>query len=189
MARPTLSKVLYLQQIGIGLRKTDVKKNVFLIDVVDEYSAIVRPCTMHSIFQNAMYVPFGDISRRDYQIGDFIEIDGFQERIERIMEIDITNFEDKYGDYLSQEQLAREYYVSTGTITSWIKKGKIQPSVTYPFGSQKVYLFSPADVVKIRQERQIPIHTDEKITKDLFVFLEEGGYTIFCKRPFLLVFL
>jgi superfamily II DNA or RNA helicase len=28
MARPTLSKVLYLQQIGRGLRKTDVKKNV-----------------------------------------------------------------------------------------------------------------------------------------------------------------
>lgn len=33
MARPTLSKVLYLQQIGRGLRKTDVKKNVFVIDV------------------------------------------------------------------------------------------------------------------------------------------------------------
>ena len=155
MARPTLSKVLYLQQIGRGLRKTDVKKNVFVIDVVDEYGAMARPCTMHSIFQNSIYVPFGDITRRDYQIGELIEIDGFQERIERITEIDITNFEDKYGDYLSQEQLAREYYVSTGTITSWIKKGKIQPSVTYPFGSKKVYLFSPEDVVKIRQELNI----------------------------------
>lgn len=189
MARPTLSKVLYLQQIGRGLRKTDVKKNVFVVDVVDEYGAMVRPCTMHSIFQNAMYVPFGDISRRDYQIGDFIEIDGFQERIERITEIDITNFEDKYGDYLSQEQLAREYYVSTGTITSWIKKGKIQPSVTYPFGSKKVYLFSPADVVKIRQELKIPIHTDETIKQDFFDFLEERDYSLSYKMPFLLAFL
>lgn len=34
MARPTLSKVLYLQQIGRGLRKTDRKKNVIVIDVV-----------------------------------------------------------------------------------------------------------------------------------------------------------
>ena len=189
MARPTLSKVLYLQQIGRGLRKTDVKKNVFMIDVVDEYGAMVRPCTMHSIFQNAMYVPFGDISRRDYQIGDLIEIDGFQERIERITEIDITNFEDKYGDYLSQEQLAREYYVSTGTITSWIKKGKIKPSVTYPFGSKKVYLFSPADVVKIRQELNIPIHTDETIKQDFFDFLEERDYSLSYKMPFLLAFL
>ena len=35
MARPTLSKVLYLQQIGRGLRKTDTKKNVIVIDLVD----------------------------------------------------------------------------------------------------------------------------------------------------------
>ena len=189
MARPTLSKVLYLQQIGRGLRKTDVKKNVFVIDVVDEYGAMARPCTMHSIFQNAMYVPFGDITRRDYQTGELIEIDGFRERIERITEIDITNFEDKYGDYLSQEQLAREYYVSTGTITSWIKKGKIQPSVTYPFGSKKVYLFSPEDVMKIRQELNIPIHTDETIKQDFIDFLEERDYSLSYKMPFLLSFL
>lgn len=189
MARPTLSKVLYLQQIGRGLRKTDVKKNVFVIDVVEEYGAMARPCTMHSIFQNAMYVPFGDITRRDYQTGELIEIDGFRERIERITEIDITNFEDKYGDYLSQEQLAREYYVSTGTITSWIKKGKIQPSVTYPFGSKKVYLFSPEDVMKIRQELNIPIHTDETIKQDFFDFLEERDYSLSYKMPFLLSFL
>lgn len=189
MARPTLSKVLYLQQIGRGLRKTDVKKNVFVIDVVDEYGAMAHPCTMHSIFQNAMYVPFGDITRRDYQTGELIEIDGFRERIERIMEIDITNFEDKYGDYLSQEQLAREYYVSTGTITSWIKKGKIKPSVTYPFGSKKIYLFSPEDVIKIRQELNIPIHTDETIKKDFFDFLEERDYSLSYKMPFLLSFL
>lgn len=189
MARPTLSKVLYLQQIGRGLRKTDVKKNVFVIDVVDEYGAMARPCTMHSIFQNSMYVPFGDITRRDYQIGELIEIDGFQERIERITEIDITNFEDKYGDYLSQEQLAREYYVSTGTITSWIKKGKIQPSVTYLFGSKKVYLFSPEDVIKIRKELNIPIHTDETIKQDFFDFLAERDYSLSYKMPFLLSFL
>ena len=61
MARPTLSKVLYLQQIGRGLRKTDVKKNVIVIDVVDEYGAMVKACNMHSIFANPYYVPFGDI--------------------------------------------------------------------------------------------------------------------------------
>ena len=49
MARPTLSKVLYLQQIGRRLRKTDVKKNVFVVDVVDEYGAMVRHCTMHNM--------------------------------------------------------------------------------------------------------------------------------------------
>lgn len=173
MARPTLSKVLYLQQIGRGLRKTDTKKNVFVIDVVDEYGAMARPCSMHSIFQNAMYVPFGNITYRNYSVGDMIEIDGFQERVERIIEIDINSFEDKYGNYLSQEQLAREYYVSTGTITSWIKKGKIIPTVTYPFGNKQIYLFSPEDAIRIRKKLGIAEHTEETIKQDFFAFLEE----------------
>lgn len=189
MARPTLSKVLYLQQIGRGLRKTDVKKNVFVIDVVDEYGAMARPCSMHSIFQNAMYVPFGNIVCKTYSEGDMIEIDGFQERVERIVEIDVTSFEDKYGDYLSQEQLAREFYVSTGTVTSWIKKGKIQPTVTYPFGSKQIYLFSPEDAKLIRQKLDIPEHTEETIKHDFFDFLEERDYSLSYKMPFLLSFL
>lgn len=188
MARPTLSKVLYIQQIGRGLRKTASKENVFVIDVVDEYGAMARPCSMHSIFQNAMYVPFGNITRT-YSVGDIIEIDGIQERVERIVEIDITSFEEKYGDYLSQEQLAREYYVSTGTITSWIKKGKIQSTVTYLFGNKQIYLFSPADVVRIRQELNIPEHTEETMKQDFFDFLEERDYSLSYKMPFLLSFL
>ena len=59
MARPTMSKVLYLQQVGRGLRRTDTKKNVFVIDVVDEYGTLAKPCSMHAIFANASYVPFG----------------------------------------------------------------------------------------------------------------------------------
>lgn len=189
MARPTLSKVLYLQQIGRGLRKTDMKKNVFVIDVVDEYGAMARPCSMHSIFQNAMYVPFGNITCRNYSIGDMIEIDGFRERVERIIEIDINSFEDKYGNYLSQEQLAREYYVSTGTITSWIKKGKIIPTVTYPFGNKQVYLFSPEDAIRIRKILGIAEHTEETIKQDFFAFLEERDYSLSYKMPFILSFL
>lgn len=189
MARPTLSKVLYLQQIGRGLRKTDVKKNVIVIDVVDEYGAMVKACNMHSIFSNPYYVPFGDITRTDYVPGDMVIIDGIEERIEQITEVDINSFEDKYGNYLSQEQVAREYFVSTGTVTSWIKKGKIIPSVEYKFGSKILYLFSPDDVEKYRVELDIKEHNDETIKKDFFDFLEERDYSLSYKMPFMLAFI
>lgn len=189
MARPTLSKVLYLQQIGRGLRKTSSKNNVFIIDVVDEYGAMVKPCSMHGIFQNMMYVPFGNIIQRDYHVGDMIEIDGLKERIERIVEIDISNFEDKYGSYYSQEQIAREYFVSTGTITSWIRKGKITPTVQFPFGNKKIYLFSPEDVEKYRDELQIPLHSDETLKDDFFQFLAERDYSLSYKIVFLTCFM
>lgn len=188
MARPTLSKVLYLQQIGRGLRKTDVKKNVIVIDVVDEYGAVVKACNMHSIFANPYYVPFGDITKSDYKPGELVVIDGIEERIERIQEVDIDTFETKYGDYLSQEQVAREYFVSTGTITSWIKNRKLIPSVEYSFGSKKMYLFSPQDVEKYRIELGIKEHTDATIKDDFFEFLEERDYSLSYKMPFLLSF-
>lgn len=186
MARPTLSKVLYLQQIGRGLRKTDVKKNVIVIDVVDEYGAMVKACNMHSIFSNPFYVPFGDITKTDYQPGDMVIIDGIEERIERITEVDINSFEDKYGSYLSQEQVAREYFVSTGTVTSWIKKRKITPTVEYKFGSKSLYLFSPDDVEKYRKELDIKEHNDNTIKDDFFDFLEERDYSLSYKMPFML---
>lgn len=189
MARPTLSKVLYLQQIGRGLRKTDRKKNVIVIDVVDEYGAMVKACNMHSIFANPYYVPFGDITKMDYKPGEMVIIDGMEERIERISEVDIDSFEDKYGNYLSQEQIAREYFVSTGTVISWIKKGKIIPSAEYKFGSRSIYLFSPDDVEKYRKELNIKKHNDNTIKQDFFDFLEERDYSLSYKMPFMLSFI
>ena len=186
MARPTLSKVLYLQQIGRGLRKTDKKKEVFIIDVVDEYGAMARPCSMHALFANPYYVPWGEITKTDYKPGDMVVVDGLEERIERITEIDINSFEEKYGNYLSQEQLAREYFVSTGTISSWIKKKKIIPSIEYDFGSKRIYMFSPEDVERYRNELDLKVHDDTTIKEDFFGFLEERDYSLSYKMPFML---
>ena len=188
MARPTMSKVLYLQQIGRGLRRTSSKDHMYVIDVVDEYGAVVKPYSMHSIFANASYVPFGNILKRDYHVGDMIEVDGLVERVERIIPIDTETFEEKYGDYLNQEQVARQFFMSTGSIISWVKKGKIQPDYTIQFGSKKIYLFSPDYVQKIKVENSIPDHDDNTIRKDFFDFLAERDYSLSYKMPFMLAF-
>lgn len=112
-----------------------------------------------------------------------------KERIERIMEVDINSFEEKYGDYLSQEQIAREYFVSTGTVTNWIKRKKLRPSVQYKFGSKSLYLFSPDDVEKYRNELGIKEHNDKTIKADFFDFLEERDYSLSYKMPFMLSFI
>ena len=186
MARPTLSKVLYLQQIGRGLRKTPSKNDVFVIDVVDEYGCAVVPCSMHSIFHCEYYVPFGSIIKHDYKVGDFIEVSGLVERVERIIQIDTTSFEEKYGNYLSQEQTAREYFVSTGTITSWLKKGKIKADARFQFGSKTIFLFSPENIEKMKIELGIKEHNDNTIRDDFFEFLAERDYSLSYKMPFLL---
>ena len=54
---------------------------------------MIKACNMHTIFANPYYVPFGDIIKTDYTPGDMVVIDGLEERIERIMEVDINSFE------------------------------------------------------------------------------------------------
>lgn len=189
MARPTLSRVLYLQQIGRGLRKTSTKENVFVIDVVDEYGIAVCPCSMHSIFQNPYYVPFGEITNRTYKSGDFITVDGITERIEKISEVNISDFSQKYANYLSSEQVAQDFFVSTETINNWIRTKKIEPTVSFTFGSKKIHLFSKEDTQKCRKLLNIKIHDETTIYDDFFEFLEQRDYTFSYKMPFLLSFL
>lgn len=186
MARPTLSKVLYLQQIGRGLRKTRTKSSVFVLDVVDEYGPMAKAVNMHALFHNPVYVPFGLITNRTYQIGDVIEVEGLHETVESIQPADIDTFEEKYGGYLNQEQLAREFFLSTGSITKWIHDGKITPDVEIPFGSRKIFLFSRENAERIRNQFHIPVHNDDTIRKDFFDFLEERDYSLSYKMPFLL---
>ena len=189
MARPTLSRVLYLQQLGRGLRRTPTKSDVFVVDVVDEYGVMAMPCSLHTIFQNPYYVPFGSILNRGYTPGEMVEVAGLHERVERIYEVDVTSFAEKYEGYLSVEQVARDYFVNTGTINSWVRKGKITPTVSFDFGSKKVHMFSQEDVDRYRDELDIPVHTDETIRDDFFEFLESRDYSYSYKMIFLPAFL
>ncbi len=189
MARPTLSRVLYLQQLGRGLRRTPTKHDLVVIDVVDEYGTMAVPCSLHSVFANPYYVPFGDILRRDYQPGEFVEVDGIHERVERIVEVDAQSFAERYEGYLSVEQVAREFFVNTNTVGAWIRKGRIEPTASFSFGNRTIHLFSPDDVATIRERLQIPVHDDSTIREDFFTFLENRDYTMSYKMPFVLALL
>lgn len=118
MARPTLSRVLYLQQVGRGLRHYKGKDCLYLIDVVDNYAASLNPWSFHAIMKNANYIPFtSPITNSDY-----IAILGLNEYILKLEKVDILTFEEKYGDYYSLEQAARELYVGTETLNKWNKE-------------------------------------------------------------------
>ena len=189
MARPTLSRVLYLQQLGRGLRRTPSKKDVFVVDVVDEYGAMAAPCSLHSIFQNPYYVPFGSILQRNHEPGELIEVDGIHEWVERVIEVDVGSFAEKYEGYLSVEQVAREFFVSTDTINAWIRRGRLAPTVSFEFGSKRIHMFSPGDVEEARERLGIPVHDDSTIRDDFFAFLEARDYSLSYKMPFMLALL
>ena len=184
MARPTMSKVLYMQQLGRGLRRTTTKDEVYVVDVVDQYGSIATPWSTHALFKNSCYVPFGNITHT-YKEGDSLIVLGVEEKIQSIREVNILSFEEKYPNVLSVEQCARELFISTGTLLKWIKKGICTPDVTLPFGNKQLHFFSLETIQRIKVEKGLKEHNEKTIKEDFYTFLAEKKYTYSFKMVFL----
>jgi len=191
MARPTMSKVLYTQQIGRGTRHFEGKEALYVIDVVDNYGYLGgvynQPWSIHALLEISQYKDFADILKPHKFSGDEEGILALIHEQERnIQEINIFTFEEKYPDYLSDEQLARELFVSTTTVKSWVKKGKIIPEISIPFGRGKLHYFAPDRLNGIRNHLGLDKHDDTTIFKDFNSFLETGDYSFSYKIIMLL---
>ena len=51
MARPTMSKVLYTQQLGRGMRLSEGKEFLMVFDFVDNASQYNTPYSLHRLFK------------------------------------------------------------------------------------------------------------------------------------------
>jgi superfamily II DNA or RNA helicase len=145
MARPTLSKVLYLQQIGRGVRKYDGKECLYIIDVVDNYEGKLIPWSFNSLFRLSVYHDFMGIRQKN---NDYLEILGLNEQEMAMQEIDIFTFEEKNKDYRSAEQVARELYIGTGTLNKWVRLDKKLASLYLPIGNKAAPYFNDSDIEK-----------------------------------------
>jgi superfamily II DNA or RNA helicase/phage repressor protein C with HTH and peptisase S24 domain len=188
MARPTMSKVLYTQQLGRGTRNHPDKEALYVIDVVDSYSSALQPWSIHSLFNFGMYQPFADLVKN--VVGtpnqELIILDGLWETERRLVPINIFNFEQEFGHLLNEEQLARELFVSTGTIRTWLKKGDISAHRTLPFGNKILNYFSEQQVDVIKTDKKIKDRTEQTRKLDFYEFLEKRDYTFSYKIIFLL---
>jgi len=182
MARPTMSKVLYTQQIGRGTRKYQGKEALYVIDVVDTYGAMGAfkntPWSIHALLGVSNYLQWGDVlsSSKKYSREELL-LAGLYEEERKLEKIDIFTFEEKYADYLSDEQLARELFVSTGTIKSWVKNNKITPDVVIPIGRQKLNYYEPNQIIEIRNRLNLKEHNESTQYDDFYEFINEGNYT------------
>ena len=183
MARPTLSKVLYTQQIGRGVRKYPGKECLYVIDVVDNYEGKLSPMNFNALFGLAQYSDFMGVKNNDQ---DYLSILGLSETEIAMQEIDIHTFEEKYRGYLSPEQAARELFIGTATLMNWYRKDNAISSLVLPVGSRMVPYFSSDDIDALRSERGLGIHNDSTILKDFEDFIDENTLTFSFKLIFML---
>ena len=59
MARPTMSKVIYTQQLGRGMRTHEGKEFLMVFDFVDNANMFNCPYSLHRLLNVSEYVPGG----------------------------------------------------------------------------------------------------------------------------------
>jgi superfamily II DNA or RNA helicase len=191
MARPTLSRVLYTQQLGRGTRLAEGKEALYVIDVVDQYGSFGqvsnRPWSIHGLFGLDFYQAFGNLFERSGDTSEeLVLLESTHESLIKLQPFELFTMQKVYEDYLSVEMLARELFVSTGTVNSWLLKGEIQADVRIPMGRSSIKLFRSEQVAEIRQLKGLREHTEETLVEDFWAFIDERTYTFSYKMYFIL---
>lgn len=158
MARPTMSKTIYSQQLGRGMRTHEGKECLFVFDFVDNANMFNCPYSLHRLLNVGEYVPGGMVlgskhgiawDRDMFQKGDkpAVLVD-FPIHAMDYEVIDLFNWQEKAHKMYSQMELIRRVSVQEETISKYIKDGKIVPDMVVPISEHKVLNYFNRERVK-----------------------------------------
>lgn len=151
MARPTMSKVLYTQQLGRGMRLAEGKECLLVFDFVDNASQYNMPYSMHRLFKLSEYhagkLVLGKQSDRAaddalYARGEKPEaIVDFPVSATDYEAVDIFNWQDEAEGMLSQMEFIRRVDVQSETVERYIREGMIIPDLIVPMSEHRVFKY------------------------------------------------
>ncbi len=158
MARPTMSRTIYLQQLGRGMRKSPGKDFLMVFDFVDNANLFNMPYSLHRILGVNDYVPGGMVVGPKHAM--HIDQDMFRQgqKPEALIDfpihmtgyetVDLFNWQDKAKDMVSQVAFVQMVSAQNETIERYIRDGKIVPDMEVPIGEHRSFKFFEKDTVK-----------------------------------------
>ena len=189
MARPTMSKVLYTQQLGRGMRNCEGKDHLMVFDFVDNASQYNAPYSMHRLFKLKDYHAGGTVLGRKGEREAEADLYTKGERPDAVIDypvhatdyelVDIFNWQEEVAGMYSQLELVRHLSINkTQTIEEYIKKGKIIPDLVIPFSSERHFNYFKKErveeyadafgwtIITSQNKHQMFIDMVEKMTMD-----------------------
>ncbi len=152
MARPTLSKVIYLQQLGRGTRKSSGKECLLVFDFVDNSTKYNQSLSLHRVIGERKYRPGGIVIGPDEVKESDENAIANGERPTSVLEIgvwvkdfeqvDLFNWQDAIVGLRSVSELEFEVGTSAGLIRRAIERGEIEPDHTLELGDRVHYYFN-----------------------------------------------
>ncbi len=178
MARPTLSKVIYLQQLGRGTRKAPGKECLIVFDFVDNASRYNQSLSLHRILGINRYqagalvlAPPNQMTEEEAALAQNqppTQVLPVELWARGLQEIDVFNWQEAVSDMISVSDLEIELAATEGRIRSAIERGLVVPDHTIPVGDRIYYYFVRERIEEIRQELGLPKVDDESI-RSLFL--------------------
>ncbi|MBR2885925.1 MAG: DEAD/DEAH box helicase family protein [Clostridia bacterium] len=169
MARPTMSKVLYTQQLGRGMRNSEGKDHLMVFDFVDNASQYNAPYSMHRLFKLKDYHAGGTVLGKKGQREAELELYTKGERPDAVVDypvhatdyelVDIFNWQEEAANMYSQLELLRHLSInSSRAIDKKIEKGEIAPDL----------------VVQMSENRTLHYYNKERVQE----YASKFGWTV-----------
>ena len=151
MARPTMSKVLYTQQLGRGMRLYEGKESLMVFDFVDNASQYNMPQSLHRLFKLKEYKPGQLAVAPDKQRAAEAELYAKSEKPEALIDwpvdatdyelVDIFNWQEEAEGMISQMEFVRRVDVQTETIERYVREGKLVPDLVVPMSEHRTFKY------------------------------------------------
>ncbi|HWB10761.1 MAG TPA: DEAD/DEAH box helicase family protein [Pirellulales bacterium] len=178
MARPTLSRVVYLQQLGRGTRKAPGKECLTVFDFVDNSTRYNQALTLNRAVGQPTYRPGGlllapkalrtaeeDAVGRGQRPTAILDIGLWAREYE---EIDLFDWQETLKDMISVTQLEIELAAPEGTVRRALERGLIEPDHRQSLGQRTYHYFHRDRSEELRLALGLP-RVEETSIKGLFL--------------------
>jgi superfamily II DNA or RNA helicase len=196
MARPTMSKVLYTQQLGRGMRLAEGKDSLMVFDFVDNASQYNMPYSMHRLFQLKDYKPgklvLAPQQQKTVEEGLYTRGEKPEVLIDYPIDatdyevVDIFNWQEEAAGMISQIEFVRRVDVQAETIENYLHEGKLIPDLIVPMSEHRTFkYFKEETLEKYAAQYGWTIITDDN-RKDLFLGMVRQMDMSYSYKPVLL---
>ena len=196
MARPTMSKVLYTQQLGRGMRLSEGKDSLMVFDFVDNASMYNMPYSMHRLFKLKEYRPGAIVLGTETQKRADNALYRRGEKPEAIIDypvnasdyevVDIFNWQDEAAGMISQMEFIRRVDVQSETIERYIREGKIVPDLIVPLSEHRAFKYFKEETLEAYAKQFGWTMIDDSNRKKLFMEMVERMDMSYSYKPVLL---
>ena len=200
MARPTMSKTIYMQQLGRGMRKSPGKKFLMVFDFVDNANMFNMPYSVHRLLGIGQYragaLVLGKKAAIKWDQDMFAQgekpsvLIDYPVHITDMEHIDLFNWQEQAKDMVSQIEFTRRVSVQSETIDRYIREGKLIPDLEVPISEHRSFkYFYPDTVARYAKEFKWKMITQANM-KDMFIEMVTTMTMSYSYKPvFILSFL